>query len=152
MSLNFGEQRNLYIGNTVTGIPDDSCKFSYGNCRKLNETFSQISLYPRNAGGIIYTNTFNGNEWSGWRKGISDSDFMPIINITDTHVRNLPFKYKTGFIMGSYPVSALNKPENAGGFIIAWKYSDGNVQARAFSNTGAIFKCDYVYPEWDMVN
>lgn len=81
LSLNFGEQRNFYIGGTATGVPDVSCKYSYGNCRKLNNTFAQISIYPRNSGGIIYTNTYNGTEWDGWRKGVSDADLFDLRNI-----------------------------------------------------------------------
>lgn len=81
LSLNFGEQRNFYIGGTATGVPDVSCKYSYGNCRKLNNTFAQISIYPRNSDGIIYTNTYNGTEWDGWRKGVSDADLFDLRNI-----------------------------------------------------------------------
>lgn len=151
LSLNFVEQRNFYVGGTATGIPDDSCKYSYGNCRKLDNTFSQISIYPKSSGGIIYTNTYSGTKWDGWRKGVSDSELSNakiITGIPDIAPNKIPFIGAPSITIGTYTINASNRPNYSGGCIIGWKYSDENIQLRAFSNDGGIFKRAYNDAEW----
>lgn len=74
LSLPLGEQRKIYIGGSVTDLPGDYCKYSEAGVCKLNNTFAQIVIHPRNSGPIECTNTFNGTTWEGWRFGLSNAD------------------------------------------------------------------------------
>ena len=79
LSLPLGEQRKIYIGGSVTDLPGDYCKYSEAVVCKLNNTFAQIVIHPRNSGPIECTNTFNGSVWDGWRSGLSNADL--VVNI-----------------------------------------------------------------------
>lgn len=74
LSLPLGEQRKIYVGGNVTDLPGDYCKYSEAVICKLNNTFAQIVIHPRNSGPMECTNTFNGTTWEGWRFGLSNAD------------------------------------------------------------------------------
>lgn len=74
LSLPLGAQRKIYIGGNVTDLPGDYCKYSEAVVCKLNNTFAQIVIHPRNSGPMECTNTFNGTTWEGWRFGLSNND------------------------------------------------------------------------------
>lgn len=83
LSLPLGEQRKIYIGGSVTDLPGDYCKYSEAVVCKLNNTFAQIVIHPRNSGPIECTNTFNGSVWDGWRFGLSNADMIYSNSLTD---------------------------------------------------------------------
>lgn len=80
LSLPLGAQRKIYIGGNVTDLPGDYCKYSEAVVCKLNNTFAQILIHPRNSGPMECTNTFNGTIWDGWRSGLSNAD-IKIFNL-----------------------------------------------------------------------
>ena len=86
-----------------------------------------------------------------WYSDLQTINNKFINSITDVNIKKLPFTGDRGFIIGIYGHSSINKPDDGGGIIIAWKYSNTNIQARALSNTGFIFKCNYDYPNWVIV-
>lgn len=107
LSLPLGDQRKIYIGGSVTDLPGDYCKYSEAMVCKLNNTFAQIVIHPRNSGPIACTNTFNGSVWDGWRSGLSNADMREYICTQTAGTANYTFSILP-IIFGRVVVIRLN--------------------------------------------
>lgn len=145
--------------------PGEASKTLWGKMKKFVEDFKAWCTGVCLIGHIVNNCTSTANNLplaAAQGKALMDlytqlySDLQTINNkfinsITDVNIKKLPFTGDRGFIIGIYGHSSINKPDDGGGIIIAWKYSNTNIQARALSNTGFIFKCNYDYPNWVIV-